>query len=130
MHPDTAPIASGQTGRHCGCMAVTGVLAQATVSDLSRAESWYSEVLGRAPDERPMPGLLQWLVGADAGLQVWQESERAGRSSIVLAEDDLDAVSGRLLTAGIEHAGPEAGGGARILQLTDPDGNRVVLTGS
>lgn len=32
--------------------------------------------------------------------------------------------------AGIHHDGPQPGGGARILQLADPDGNRVVLTGA
>jgi hypothetical protein len=41
----------------------------------------------------------------------------------------MDALAARLTAAGVEHAGPEPGGGARILQLTDPDGNRVVITG-
>lgn len=29
----------------------------------------------------------------------------------------------------IDHEGPQEGGGARVLQLLDPDGNRVVLSG-
>ncbi|MEF9980965.1 MAG: hypothetical protein RR762_06145 [Glutamicibacter sp.] len=40
---------------------------------------------------------------------------------------DLDAQAARLLDAGIGHRGPQPGGGARIVQLQDPDGNRVVL---
>lgn len=55
--------------------------------------------------------------------------ERAGRSTVVLDESDLDAAATRLLAAGIDDSGPESGGGARILQLTDPDGNHVVLAG-
>ena len=109
---------------------IHGLLAQCTVGDLDRAEGWYSRVFGRSADARPMPGLLEWHVGDGFGLQVWSEPERAGRSSVVLADTDLDETAQRLEAAGIDHDGPQPGGGARILQLADPDGNRVVLTGT
>ncbi|WP_345473644.1 hypothetical protein QMQ05_05440 [Glutamicibacter ectropisis] len=41
---------------------------------------------------------------------------------------DLPAQAQRLLQLGIEHQGLQPGGGAQILQLVDPDGNRVVLS--
>jgi hypothetical protein len=47
----------------------------------------------------------------------------------VLEDTDLDGAAARLTDEGIRHDGPQPGGGARILQLLDPDGNRVVLTG-
>lgn len=106
------------------------VLANCTVTDLDRAEQWYSRLFGREPDARPMPGLIEWHLGDTFGVQVWSESGRAGHSSVVLVETDLDAAAARLATAGIGHSGPQPGGGARILKLTDPDGNRVVLTGA
>ncbi len=106
------------------------VLANCTVTNLDRAEEWYTRLFDREPDARPMPGLLEWHLGDTFGLQVWSESGRAGHSSVVLDETDLDAAAARLAAAGLEHAGPQAGGGARILQLTDPDGNRVVFTGA
>ncbi|WP_216695536.1 VOC family protein [Dietzia psychralcaliphila] len=105
------------------------ILAQCTVSDIARAEQWYSLLFDRAPDLRPMPGLIEWHPGATFGLQVWSESERAGHSTVVLDETDLDAAAARLTAIGIDHDGPVPGGGARILQLSDPDGNRIVLTG-
>lgn len=108
---------------------IRGVLAQCTVTDLERAEGWYRRLFERGPDARPMPGLLEWHLGDGFGLQVWSEPARAGRSCVVLEETDLDAAAGRLPHAGIAHDGPEPGGGARILQLVDPDGNRVVFTG-
>lgn len=108
---------------------IRGVLAQLTVADLARAEEWYIRLLGRQPDTRPMPGLLQWQLGDSYGVQVWSEPERAGRSAVVLEETDLDETAVRLTAAGIDHDGPQPGGGARILQLADPNGNRVVLTG-
>ncbi|ROS75402.1 VOC family protein [Cellulomonas sp. PhB143] len=106
------------------------MLAHCTVTDLDRAERWYTALFERGPDARPMPGLVEWHLGDSFGLQVWSEPDRAGRSTVVLDETDLDAAAARAADAGIEHDGPQPGGGARILQLSDPDGNRVVLTGS
>jgi catechol 2,3-dioxygenase-like lactoylglutathione lyase family enzyme len=111
-------------------VAVTGVLANLGVSDLAQAERWYALVLGGPPAARPMEGLLEWNLVAGGGVQVWREPARAGGSGCVLAVDDLDDVAGRLAAAGVAHDGPQPGGGARLLVLADPDGNRVVLTGA
>ena len=37
-----------------------------------------------------MPGLIEWRLGDSYGLQVWSEPDRAGRSSVVLEDTDLD----------------------------------------
>ena len=108
---------------------IRGVLAHCTVTDSARAEQWYSTLFGRAPDARPMPGLLEWHLGTGFGVQVWSEPERAGHSCVVLHETDLDAAAARIAEAGLASDGPQPGGGARILQLWDPDGNRVVFAG-
>lgn len=105
----------------------TGMLGNCTVSDVARAENWYARVFGRAPDARPMDGLIEWHLAPGFGVQVFADPERAGHSTVVLEVADLDAQAERLLASGIEHQGPQPGGGARILQLQDPDGNRVVL---
>lgn len=104
--------------------------AQLTVTDLGRARDWYARVLGRDPDRAPMDGLLEWQLTDQFGLQVWAEPARAGHSTAVLFETALDAAAQRLTEAGVEHAGPQSGGGGRVLPLTDPDGNRVVLVGA
>lgn len=111
-------------------MTFDSVLAQSTVSDLAAAERWYTLVWDRAPDARPMPGLLEWRVPGSSGLQVWSEPERAGRSSVVLGAGDLDAVVSRLRAAGVVSEEPQPGGSGRVLVLADPDGNRVVLSGA
>lgn len=105
------------------------VLANCTVTDIDRAEQWYTRLFGREPDARPMSGLIEWHLGETFGIQVWSEPDRAGQSTVVLGETDLDDAAARAAEAGINHDGPQLGGGARILLLTDPDGNRVVLTG-
>jgi predicted enzyme related to lactoylglutathione lyase len=121
---------SGRRPAGPSSVAFTRVLAQSTVSDLGTAERWYTALWDRGPDERPMPGLLEWHLGPTAGMQVWSEPARAGRSTVVIGCDDLDAVASRLAHEGVEHEGVQPGGGGRILQVADPDGNRIVLTGS
>lgn len=106
----------------------SGLLGNCTVSDLQRAESWYTKLFARKPDRRPMDGLLEWHLGPGFGIQVWCEPQRSGHSTVVLEVSDLPAQAQRLLQLGIEHQGLQPGGGAQILQLVDPDGNRVVLT--
>ena len=107
----------------------TELFANCAVADLPAAERWYTALFERGPDARPMAGLLEWHLDDRFGVQVWVDPERAGRSTVVLGVADLDAVAGRLGRGGIEHDGPQPGGGARLLMLADPDGNRVVLTG-
>lgn len=77
-----------------------------------------------------MDGLLEWHLGESFGVQVWLNPDRAGRSAMVVNESDLDALTARLITAGVDHEGPQPGGGARVLIVTDPDGNQVVITGT
>lgn len=110
-------------------MEIRGVLAQATVRDEHTAEQWYSTLLGRPPDARPMAGLLEWHFSSGAGLQVWAEPERAGRSTVVLDVDDLDAVATHLGASGLGQSTPTDATTSRILPVADPDGNRIVFTG-
>lgn len=111
-------------------MTITRGLAQATVRDLAGSEDWYTRLFGRGPDARPMANLLEWHFGDSFGVQVWAEPERAGHSSMVLDESDLDAFVTRLDEAGVPHDGPQNATSSRILPLLDPDGNRVVFTGA
>ncbi|MBD3783163.1 MAG: VOC family protein [Micrococcales bacterium] len=98
------------------------------VADLERAERWYTALVGRGPDARPMDGLLEWHLSDTTGIQVWLEPEAAGSSGCTVSVADLDDAAVALARAGIDHGGVEAATSVRILRLTDPDGNRVVLT--
>ena len=109
-------------------MTTTRLLAQMTVTDAARAEAWYTRLFGRAPDARPMPGLLEWHLADSFGVQVWAEPARAGHSCMVLDESDLDHLAATLDRSGIEHPLPENATTVRIMPLADPDGNRIVFT--
>lgn len=107
-----------------------GLLANTTVRDSTQANGWYSKLFGRDPDSQPMEGLLEWHIAQGCGLQVWAEPERAGSSTVVIDDSDLDGLARRLTALGVDHAGPEPGGGQRILRIEDPDGNRIVFSGA
>jgi catechol 2,3-dioxygenase-like lactoylglutathione lyase family enzyme len=110
-------------------MAITRLLAQMTVADSGTAEAFYTGLFGRGPDARPMTGLLEWHLAGSFGVQVWAEPDRAGRCCMVLDESDLPALASYLDRAGIEHEQPQNASTVRILQLQDPDGNRIVFSG-
>jgi hypothetical protein len=110
-------------------MTFQRLFAQSVVRDSEVAERWYASVFGSPPHARPMDGLLEWQLGDSFGVQVWQDPERAGRSSMVLDGADLDELAARLTAAGVEHDGPRPATASRLLVLSDPDGNQVVVTG-
>ena len=111
-------------------MAITGVLAQATVRDLATAESWYERFFDRMPDSRPMDGLIEWYAADNFGVQVWTEPDRAGSSTVVLEVDDLDGFAARVRSLGLTDAVPQEATASRVLPMEDPDGNRIVVTGT
>jgi catechol 2,3-dioxygenase-like lactoylglutathione lyase family enzyme len=110
-------------------MDVVTTTAQVTVRDLDAARDLYTRLLARGPDRAPMAGLLEWDLTPTSVLQVFAEPERAGRSTVVLGVADLDAEADRLAAAGVAHDGVAPVTSGRVLTLSDPDGNRVVLVG-
>ena len=88
-----------------------------------------SSLVDRTPG--PWDGLVEWHLLYDAvGIQVWLDPERAGRSTMVLDESDLDGRVAELDAEGLPYEGPQAVTASRVVQLADPDGNRVVITGA
>jgi glyoxylase I family protein len=111
-------------------MTIQHVLAVAPVTDLTTAAAWYERLLGRAPDNRPMPTLVEWRVTDSGWLQVFHDPARAGSTSTNFAVDDLDAhldqLRGRGLVPGEVQAADK---GVRISVLEDPDGNTIAFLG-
>ncbi len=111
-------------------MNVTTVMAQLIVSDLDRAVEFYSRLFGRCPDANPMDRLQEWHLAGAGAIQVYEEPERAGRSGVTLDVSDLDAAVVALDAAGIAHEPLMDATYVRVVQLADPDQNRIVLTGA
>lgn len=108
-------------------MTIRTVLGQVAVRDLASALGWYARYFGRQADERPMDGLAEWHLTGGGGVQVFQEPENAGHTTLTLVVDDIEAEVARLKEQGIE-ADPVADGNyVRFTTVRDADGNRLAI---
>ena len=51
-------------------------------ADLAAAEVWYTKLLGRGPDHRPMPTLLHWELSDEGGLMLSSSEEIAAWGAV------------------------------------------------
>ena len=108
-------------------MKVEKIYPSLLVADLAAAERWYTDLLGRGPDHRPMPTLLHWEFFDEGGLMLSTSDEIAGGGSIFLYIADLAAERRRLESAGIALGEDIEGDYSTLAQVRDPDGNLVTL---
>jgi catechol 2,3-dioxygenase-like lactoylglutathione lyase family enzyme len=96
-------------------------------SDLAAAEGWYTKLLGRGPDNRPMETLVQWELFDQAGLALSTDDEIAGNGVMFLYVDDVAAERRRLQALGIVLGDDIKGDYSTLAQVRDPDGNLLTL---
>lgn len=110
-------------------MAVSTALAVIAARDLEASRSWWETLLGRAADRIPMPTDVEWAFPAGGGLQLIDDAEHAGSSSVTLVVDDVDAELIAISSRGIDvpEAQTTSGDQFRIAILRDPDANTVVI---
>jgi glyoxylase I family protein len=106
------------------------VLAVIPVSDIEASRAWYEKLIGRAPDNHPMPVLYEWQVVPGGWLQIWADTERPGSGLANFAVDDLDAHVAAATDNGLApEATEDVNKGVRLCTLADPDGNLIRLIG-
>lgn len=108
-------------------MAITNALAGIAVKNLEAAIQWYGLILNRIPDSRPMPNLAEWQFETGGWLQVFEDAERAGKSSVTLVENDLSARRKDLGGKGITVCSAHKSDYVDTAIVKDPDGNQVVF---
>ena len=96
-------------------------------ADLAAAESWYTKLLGRGPDNRPMDTLVQWELFDQCGLALSSDDEIAGRGVAFLYVDDVAVERRRLQGLGIVLGDDIEGDYSTLAQVRDPDGNLLTL---
>jgi len=95
--------------------------------DVEAAEAWYSKFVGRRPDYRPMPTMVQWELSDSAGLAVSSDDIIGSKGAVFLIVDDFDHERSRLSGLGIEIGQDLSGDYSRLAQVEDPDGNLITL---
>ena len=109
-------------------LMVQGLYAAMLVSNLKAAETFYSKVLGREPDDRPMPTLIQWRgFGMAAGIQLFEEAGTPGGSRMTLVVADMSKAKAELEGRGVHLGEISEGTYGKIAQLADEDGNTITF---
>jgi catechol 2,3-dioxygenase-like lactoylglutathione lyase family enzyme len=96
-------------------------------ADLAKAEGWYTKLLGRGPDRRPMDTLLHWELFDHGGLMLSSSKEIAGVGVMFLYVEDLTAERRRLQDLGIVLGNDIKGDYSTLAQVRDADGNLITL---
>jgi catechol 2,3-dioxygenase-like lactoylglutathione lyase family enzyme len=96
-------------------------------ADLAASEDWYSKLLGRRPDYRPMDTLVQWELFDHGGLMLSTSDEIAGTGVIFLYVDNIATERQRLRGLGIVLGDDIEGDYSTLAQVRDLDGNMVTL---
>jgi hypothetical protein len=107
-------------------MALHKIYAQLSCSNLENSKEWFGKLFGRAPDAEPMDGLAEWHQG-DAGFQLFQNAEHAGKGTLTLIVSSLAEEQVRVDDAGLEPSGVQGADYVNIIRLRDPDNNLVVM---
>lgn len=108
-------------------MNIQGLYAAVSVSDMDRAETFYTSVFGRDPDDRPMDGLIQWRLFDNAGFQLFHNADQAGYGAITIVTPDMTTTRRVLAERGLELGDDVHGDFGVIAQISDPDGNLLTL---
>ena len=112
-------------------MTFEHVLAVVPVTDLDAARAFYEKLFGRAPDNNPMPVLVEWQVVPGGWVQVFVDEKRAGSGLVNFAVDDLEAHVAAAADHGLQPGEVEGvNKGVELATLTDPDGNLIRLIGN
>lgn len=97
------------------------------VADLAAAEAWYTKLLGRGPDFRPMDTWVQWELSDQGGLALSTDQEISGTGVMFVVVEDIAAERSRLQDLGIALGADFQGDYSTLAQLRDPDGNLLTL---
>src|SRR5690606_27343483 len=104
---------------------IQGYYVCIAASDFAASVDFYTRLMGREPDDRPMPNMVQWR--QEMGLQVWDDPEHAGHSRTTMVVPLRANERQRLEAAGIALGPDLAGDWGIVAQIADPDGNQITL---
>ena len=108
-------------------MKIQGLYAAIYLRSVNPSADFYAKVLGRKPDDKPIDTLVQWRGFGSAGIQLFQEREKAGKSRMTIVVPDLRETKTYLSAQAIEISEINECSFGKIAHLTDPDGNLVTL---
>lgn len=107
-------------------MSVNNALAGVAARDLKASAKWYEQLIG-SPGKQPMEEVFEWTLPGGGVLQVLEDAERAGSSSLTLSVTDLGGHVSGLPAQGVEIGDRTKSDQVNTAIVKDPDGNQAVL---
>lgn len=104
--------------------SVVGVLP---VTDHAMAVTWYQKWIGRAPDIEPTEGVAEWQLAENAWIQVSVDPESAGRTTIVVGVDDIEAQRSACAAVDVAVGDVSDYGFVKTSEAVDPAGNKILF---
>lgn len=95
------------------------------VADHATAVAWYKQWIGRGPDVEPIEGVAEWQLADNAWIQVSQNPESAGKTSVVIGVADIDEHVASLKSEGITCSDVEDYDFIKLTNIVDPEGNKI-----
>ena len=74
-----------------------------------------------------MPGLAEWRFPGGGWLQLFEDGDRAGSSSVTLVENDIESRRLQLSNGGYEIRDESRSDYVAVAVIDDPDGNQIVF---
>jgi hypothetical protein len=108
-------------------MAIEKIFAHISCSNLERSKQWYAKLFGRSADIEPMQHLAEWHHADSAGVQLFEDQPKSGKSTLTLIVNELEAEHARLAEVGLNPGRIESGDKVSLIRLNDLDGNLIVL---
>ena len=108
-------------------MQIQGIYAALATANMDEAETFYTRLFEREPDDRPMDSLIQWRNVAGANIQIFHDADHAGSGRMTIVVPHMEKARSALQDIGVELTGESQGDYGRIAQIADPDGNRITL---
>lgn len=112
------------------------VFAAVPVADLDSSIAWYTRLIGREPDDRPMDGLADYFLAGDRDpghgtLQLVVDAGRAGAGLVTINVADAHGVATALAENGIELSVDDTTSDKVLFgTVVDPDGNAITIVES
>lgn len=107
-------------------MSIENALAGVAVKNLKSAAKWYEQLIGQA-GKQPMKEVFEWSLPNGGVLQVFEDSKRAGSSSVTFSVKGLDNHVARLVERGVKIGNQTKSDQVSTAIVEDLDGNQVVL---
>jgi predicted enzyme related to lactoylglutathione lyase len=107
-----------------------GAVFDLAVTNLDRADAFYTVLLGRPADLRPQADQREWRLhkSPEVAFRITAEAESAGHGKLALGVVDLGVERSRLVQHWAElPAITEKPGVIALLQFADPDSNKLTL---